>query len=90
MVTQLCDSPKELCREFAVPTRNSYLRLKRVGRYLVGRPRLISEYLWGSGVGEDDVMDIFVDTDFAGCKETRRSTSGGIIAVKWFRGQNLK
>ena len=26
-------------------------------------------------------VDIFVDTDFAGCKETRRSTSGGAILV---------
>ena len=26
-------------------------------------------------------VDIFVDTDFAGCNETRRSTSGGAIMV---------
>ena len=25
------------------------------------------------------VVDIYVDTDFAGCKETRRSTSGGAV-----------
>ena len=32
---------KELCREFAVPTRSSYARLKRLARYLVGTPRLV-------------------------------------------------
>ena len=26
-------------------------------------------------------IDLFVDTDFAGCKETRRSTSGGVAMV---------
>ena len=32
---------KELCRAFAQPKRNDYSRLKRLGRYLVGCPRLI-------------------------------------------------
>ena len=70
---------KELCREFAVPNRNSYNRLKRVGRYLVGKPRIVHRYDFGQGVSDPDVIDIYVDTDFAGCKETRRSTSGGVV-----------
>ena len=39
-----CDiafAAKELCREFAVPTKSSYARLKRLARYLVGMPRLV-------------------------------------------------
>ena len=28
---------------------------------------------------DEDYLDVFVDTDFAGCAQTRRSTSGGII-----------
>ena len=35
--TDIGFSTKELCREFAVPTRNSYNRLKRVARYLIGK-----------------------------------------------------
>ena len=70
---------KELCREFAVPNRNSYSRLKRVGRYLVGKPRMVHRYNFGPGVSDPEVIDIYVDTDFAGCKETRRSTSGGVV-----------
>ena len=72
---------KELCREFSVPNRNSQQRLKRVGRYLAGKPRLVYKYLWGSGVSAEDCIDVFVDTDFAGCKESRRSTSGGVIML---------
>ena len=32
---------KELCREFAVPNQKSFQKLKRVCRYLVGKPRLV-------------------------------------------------
>ena len=32
---------KELCREFAAPTKQSYMKLKRMVRYLKGRPRLV-------------------------------------------------
>ena len=73
---------KELCREFAVPNRNSYHRLKRTVRYLVGTPRLVHVYKWGHGVSNGDSFDIYVDTDFAGCKETRRSTSGGVVLLE--------
>jgi hypothetical protein len=72
---------KELCREFAVPNRNSYNKLKRLGRFLVGKPRLVHDYKWGTGVEGSDCYDIYVDTDFAGCKETRRSTSGGVCLL---------
>ena len=34
-------STKALCREYSQPNNNSYAKLKRVGRYLVGRPRLL-------------------------------------------------
>jgi hypothetical protein len=68
---------KELCREFARPNRNSYGRLKRVGRYLVGKPRVVYRYDWGKPEDDNSMLELYVDTDFAGCKETRRSTSGG-------------
>ena len=64
--TDIGFSTKELCREFAVPNKNSYNRLKRVARYLIGKPRLVYNYRWGDGVFKDDCFDIYVDTDFAG------------------------
>ena len=66
---------KELCREFAVPTKSSYARLKRLARYLVGLPRLVYNYDVQS---EPTHITVYCDTDFAGCQSTRRSTSGGV------------
>ena len=71
-------STKELCREFAVPTRDSYAKLKRVVRYLLHLPRLVYVYDWQELPTN---IDMYTDTDFAGCKSTRRSTSGGIALV---------
>ena len=53
-------------------------KLKRLGRHLVGRPRVVVRCPyqdWDKGVR------VYSDTDFAGCKETRKSTSGGIFDV---------
>ena len=60
----------------AEPTILSTEALKRLGRYLVKFPRLVYEYPF-----QDDVshLDVYVDTDHAGCLRTRKSTSGGCI-----------
>ena len=70
---------KELCREFAVPNKNSVLELKRLVRYLCGLPRLVYEYPWLDT--PPDSLDIFFDTGVADCVSTRRSTSGGAIML---------
>jgi hypothetical protein len=71
-------SSKELCRMFAVPTHASYAKLKRLVRYLVGVHRLVYVFDFQDC---PTCADIYTDTDFAGCKETRRSTSGGVIMM---------
>ena len=82
---------KERCREFAIPNRNSQGNLKRVCRHLAGKPRLVHQYNWGDGVEVDQRLEVFVDTDLAGCKETRRSTSGGVCLLnRSINGQWLK
>ena len=73
-----CDisyAAKELCREFAIPNKDSYARLKRLVRYLVGLPRLIYRYDFQEMPSH---IIVYSDTDFAGCQSTRRSTSGGV------------
>ena len=65
---------KELCREFNIPNLESFKKLKRLVRYLAGLPRLVYRYSWQTMPTH---LDVFVDTDFAGCQTTRRSTSGG-------------
>ena len=69
---------KELCRDFSIPNDLSYGKLKRVGRYLVGHHRLVYEFLFQDA---PTVIDTYVDTDFAGCSVTRRSTSGGCSMI---------
>ena len=77
----------ELCREFAIPNQNSQQKLERVCRYLAGKPRPVHQYNWGTGADGDQTLEVFVDTDFAGCKETRRSTSAGVCLLN---GSNIR
>ena len=71
-------SSKEVCREFSIPNANSYRKLKRLARYLCGLPRLVYMYRWQEGLTE---LMTLADADFAGRKETRRSTSGGVVMI---------
>ena len=68
---------KEICRCMAHPNQASWNALKRLCRYLVGLPRLVFVYPWQ----EADSIEIYTDTDWAGCPRTRKSTSGGCIMV---------
>ena len=47
----------------------------RLGRYLVGKTRMTIRFNYQSKV---ERLTIWTDTDFAGCKRTRKSTSGGV------------
>ena len=49
--------------------------LKRIARYLVGAPRYEQKFRWQDRHSQ---LDIFTDSDWAGCKTTCRSTSGGV------------
>ena len=82
--TDISFSSKELCRQLAIPNVNSFKALKRLVRYLAGLQRLVYHYSFQS---MPEAIDVYVDTDFAGCKETRRSTSGGIVMLG---GHNVK
>jgi hypothetical protein len=69
----LAFATKELCRRMSAPTYRDLEALRRVCRYLLGAPRVVYEFEWQPEVG----IQAYVDTDFAGCLATRRSTSGG-------------
>ena len=68
-------STNELCREFAVPNRDPYATLERVVRYLIGLPHLVYVYDWQC----PRALTCTQTQTFAGCKTTRRSTSGGTV-----------
>ena len=72
-------STKELCRDFSIPNNTSFGKLKRLGRYCVGKPRLV--YFYPFQEKPPTAIDTYVDTDFAGCAITRRSTSGGCSVI---------
>ena len=75
---------KELCRFFATPTKTGVEQLKRLIRYLAHAPRLVWKFGFHHDADASD-LNVFVDTDFAGCHITRRSTSGGAAC----RGNHL-
>ena len=48
----------------------------------MGKPRLMYHYEFGhKHTDADTTIEVYSDTDFAGCKESRRSTSGGAITI---------
>ena len=62
----------------AKPTAVSMRRLKRIARYLKGVPRMVQHFR-PSGPCQEVV--VIVDSDWAGCKRTRKSTSGGVARL---------
>ena len=69
---------KEICRQMSSPTMGSWRRLKRIAQYLQGRPRVVWKF-------EEQVdpgcIEIFSDANFACCRKSRKSTSGGAICM---------
>jgi len=70
-------SAKEICRSMASPSEQAWGAMKRLCRYLVGLPRLIYLFPWQ----RVEAVDVYVDTDWAGCARTRKSTSGGLTML---------
>ena len=69
---------KELCRRMSDPDEESMVRLKRLGRYLRGKPRAVSRFVWQTC---PRTQDVFSDANWAGCRASRKSTSGGAIQL---------
>ena len=71
-------SCKEASRRMAKPRQADWAILKRIGRYLLGAPRLVQSFDWQDGDGE---ILVHTDSDWAGCRTSYRSTSGGTLCV---------
>lgn len=68
----IADAVKELARSMSSPTNGDWLRLKRLWRYMKGRPGVQQLYEWQSAQG---VVVTYSDADWAGCKQTRKPTT---------------
>ena len=69
-------SAKECCRGMAAPTVGDQRRLRRLARYLITCPRVVWCFAWQDSESE---VNVFTDSDWAGCRRTARSTSGGVL-----------
>ena len=75
--TDIQFAAKELARDNQTPTEASFAALKRLGRYLIGKPRVVQVF---SCTGTDPgVVSVRVDTDDAGCLKTRKSSTGMVL-----------
>jgi len=64
---------KSLAQQMARPTKSSMEDLKRLGRYLKGRPSMALRF---SQQDMPKYLRVSVDSDFAGDRSTRKSTTG--------------
>ena len=75
----------------ATSTVGGWKRLKRLARYLIGKPRRVYKYPWQ---GKEKTIDGYSDSDWAGCRVTGKSKSGGALLIGhhfmkgWSRTQN--
>ena len=69
----IAEATKSLARHMKAPNEAAWADLKRLGRYLRGKPRLVYEY-HPQRFQKD--LTVYCDSDHAGCLITRRSTSG--------------
>ena len=83
---------KECCRAMSKPTLKDWAKLKRIGRYLVGKPRLIYSYRFQDEVA---TLTAYSDANWASNAGDRKSTSGGVILhgshyiKSWSKTQSL-
>ena len=69
---------KCLARSMAKPTPGSLRDLKKVARYLVGTKHM-ALHLWRQTFPK--CISTYVDSDFAGCRSTRQSTTGMVQMI---------
>ena len=71
-------SVKEACRCMSAPTVAAWTRVKRIGRFLINAPRAILVF---KRQPLPRVLTVWCDSDFAGCRSSRKSTSGGALVL---------
>ena len=65
---------KESARNMIKPRASGFQKLRKIGRYLIGKPRLIMRFPWQETL---DRIVALTDSDWAGCAQSAKSTSVG-------------
>ena len=68
----------ELCQKMSKPNQQSLARLKRLARYLKRERQCRQVFEYGAMTQD---LTVFTDSDWAGCKETRKSSSAGVLML---------
>ena len=69
---------KEAARGMSNPMKSGWSILNKIGRYLSGKPRLVIKSPWQV---QQSLATSYTDSDWAGCRKTAKSTSGGIVML---------
>ena len=72
----LGETVKCLTRRMAQPRECDFADLKRLGRFIKSKPRVVTYY---ENQALPTRLDVLCDSDHAGCLETRRSTTGVVV-----------
>ena len=67
---------KEICRRMSGPCMSDWAKVRKLGGYLRKHPRQV---LWFAWQDVQSKIQVYVDSDHAGCPRTRRSTNGGLV-----------
>jgi hypothetical protein len=66
---------KEICKNMSKPRRHDFFKVKRVVRFLKGLGNVSLLFEWQTEAEARQVV-VYFDSDWAGCRTSRRSTSG--------------
>ena len=74
---------KDLARKLAEPNKEDLAKLKHLLKYLQGTRNYYLELHPTIRFNFNEIMDIvtYVDSDWAGCSTTRKSTSGVVLQI---------
>ena len=82
---------KECARRMSSPCRETERWVRRIAKYVQKYSRCVIHYRWEA---RPRVLSVYTDSDWAGCRRTRRSTSGGVVMLgshvikHWSKTQN--
>jgi len=75
----ICFAVKEISRRMTAPRPSDMEAIKRVFRYLSSR--LTLTYVYDCTLTDLERPVTYVDSDWAGCQESRKSTTGVLVAI---------